>query len=343
MTASPLPAAGWFADPHDAARLRWWDGSAWTEHVHPPATQPSAAASTPIEASSQATALQVARDDAQWSIWPIRRTIDPIAPTVVEGRLARVLRSVGVVLANGKRTHAELVDWSSERGMQLTGGFDHAGRATGSPELVEQDLQPLRSAGLSGSIGAAVVLDGTPWRAAPDSRIAQFDVIDDRDRGSKAAITAIVVPLNPDVARRYAGWSVELGGRLRRSLGRMLFDRSAWSEVAFEQDSEQMQATVRCAPGQDQVALFELFEPTFLERLNAMADALPLGLTGAVVAHGRLVSWTSQAALHNVAIARDVGAEQIASNSMLHGLSRDIDVLAQLGADMHRQVVRTWT
>ena len=25
--------AGWYADPRGQARLRWWDGSAWTEHV----------------------------------------------------------------------------------------------------------------------------------------------------------------------------------------------------------------------------------------------------------------------------------------------------------------------
>lgn len=26
-----LPAAGWFPDPRDATRLRWWDGRAWGE------------------------------------------------------------------------------------------------------------------------------------------------------------------------------------------------------------------------------------------------------------------------------------------------------------------------
>jgi hypothetical protein len=33
----PEPAAsfpaGWYADPHGEARLRWWDGSTWTGHV----------------------------------------------------------------------------------------------------------------------------------------------------------------------------------------------------------------------------------------------------------------------------------------------------------------------
>lgn len=26
--------AGWYADPHGLAALRWWDGHAWTDHVH---------------------------------------------------------------------------------------------------------------------------------------------------------------------------------------------------------------------------------------------------------------------------------------------------------------------
>jgi len=28
-----LPAAGWYPDPADATRIRWWDGQTWTQHV----------------------------------------------------------------------------------------------------------------------------------------------------------------------------------------------------------------------------------------------------------------------------------------------------------------------
>jgi len=43
MTA---PAAGWYHDPADAGAWRWWDGSAWTDHVRPveQAAQPAPAA-----------------------------------------------------------------------------------------------------------------------------------------------------------------------------------------------------------------------------------------------------------------------------------------------------------
>lgn len=32
--APPLPPAGWHADPSQRHQLRYWDGAAWTEHVH---------------------------------------------------------------------------------------------------------------------------------------------------------------------------------------------------------------------------------------------------------------------------------------------------------------------
>ena len=44
---SSTPAAGWYPDPQGQG-LRWWDGSAWTEHTHEetPAAGGSPAAST---------------------------------------------------------------------------------------------------------------------------------------------------------------------------------------------------------------------------------------------------------------------------------------------------------
>lgn len=39
---SPLPPAGWFLDPNDATRERWWNGSSWTDHF-----RASAAATVP--------------------------------------------------------------------------------------------------------------------------------------------------------------------------------------------------------------------------------------------------------------------------------------------------------
>ena len=33
-------ASGWYPDPADAQRVRWWDGSRWTDHTQPVASPP---------------------------------------------------------------------------------------------------------------------------------------------------------------------------------------------------------------------------------------------------------------------------------------------------------------
>ncbi|MCS5717932.1 DUF2510 domain-containing protein [Herbiconiux sp. CPCC 205763] len=50
--------AGWYADPAGSPQLRWWDGTAWTDHLQPaqaPVAQP-AHASAPAAAPSPAPA-----------------------------------------------------------------------------------------------------------------------------------------------------------------------------------------------------------------------------------------------------------------------------------------------
>jgi hypothetical protein len=52
--APPLPPPGWHDDPNDPSSLRYWDGTAWTDHRAPkPAAPPSGGALPP--ASSAAT------------------------------------------------------------------------------------------------------------------------------------------------------------------------------------------------------------------------------------------------------------------------------------------------
>lgn len=39
MTNGEGPAPGWHPDPDDEGRLRWWGGTAWTDHTHGPASE----------------------------------------------------------------------------------------------------------------------------------------------------------------------------------------------------------------------------------------------------------------------------------------------------------------
>ncbi|HEY4268395.1 MAG TPA: DUF2510 domain-containing protein [Galbitalea sp.] len=52
--ATPTTPAGWYKDPADSARLRWWDGSQWTSTVqNAPLGRPAEAAYVPFQRSAQ--------------------------------------------------------------------------------------------------------------------------------------------------------------------------------------------------------------------------------------------------------------------------------------------------
>jgi hypothetical protein len=61
--APPSTPSGWFTDPADASRLRWWNGTSWTEHVQVPPPQPTAdeiAAAQAAAARAQQQAVEAA-------------------------------------------------------------------------------------------------------------------------------------------------------------------------------------------------------------------------------------------------------------------------------------------
>lgn len=59
--AASVPA-GWYSDPAGSGQLRWWDGAAWTEHMHPGRDVPTAVSGT---AESQNPGRY------NWYIWAI--------------------------------------------------------------------------------------------------------------------------------------------------------------------------------------------------------------------------------------------------------------------------------
>lgn len=63
MESAQGPPEGWYDDPHDPTRLRWWNGAAWSEHTHDKA--PPASAATESQPSSTAQSQPAAAIESQ--------------------------------------------------------------------------------------------------------------------------------------------------------------------------------------------------------------------------------------------------------------------------------------
>jgi hypothetical protein len=70
MRLADAPTPGWYPDPSGGSRLRWWDGSDWTEHyrARPTDTERAAAAAGAIAtaAGARASAPAVPTDLAEY-------------------------------------------------------------------------------------------------------------------------------------------------------------------------------------------------------------------------------------------------------------------------------------
>ena len=49
---SDMPPAGWYPDPQDGTRQRYWDGDAWTEHTADASPQATSATTAPTAGST---------------------------------------------------------------------------------------------------------------------------------------------------------------------------------------------------------------------------------------------------------------------------------------------------
>lgn len=53
MTSPTSPPPGWFTDPEDPTRTRWWDGAQWTEHLMPASVPPGSSPTPPPHADGE--------------------------------------------------------------------------------------------------------------------------------------------------------------------------------------------------------------------------------------------------------------------------------------------------
>ena len=73
-------AAGWYADPSDAAWVRWWDGTAWSTEVHRAADVPRTAAPAVVPTPEPVPAVPVLEP------LMVVPTLEPLAPVAVAVR-----------------------------------------------------------------------------------------------------------------------------------------------------------------------------------------------------------------------------------------------------------------
>lgn len=129
-TAAP-PPAGWYPDPTDPAqgRQRWWDGSQWTGHVHPP-EQPQQPNSGPAAPGEPAGAG--APSAGQLAPAAPAAVTDPAAVTGASGpgpAPAAVGQSERKIPRFGARKAAQQMQEqlaAAEASLQQLGGLEHA-------------------------------------------------------------------------------------------------------------------------------------------------------------------------------------------------------------------------
>lgn len=72
MTTAPLPPAGWYPDPHGFAEQRWWDGQAWTDHIHPAPVIAAAEEAAEVGSSNSPAAESVSVSTATYPLnWSV--------------------------------------------------------------------------------------------------------------------------------------------------------------------------------------------------------------------------------------------------------------------------------
>jgi hypothetical protein len=81
MKVADAPRAGWYPDPRGTSRLRWWDGTDWTDTFRPPPTagELTVARLTPgdaperVVAAARSAAGQLSRSDMESVVAEVRK------------------------------------------------------------------------------------------------------------------------------------------------------------------------------------------------------------------------------------------------------------------------------
>lgn len=143
--------AGWYPDPGRAELVRWWDGSAWTEHVQP---LPPAVSVPSLETSDRPTNQRFSDPDVatlEARRNELRRECEELEATVLELRDSALLQEVGIyeyshpldssaAYKEALRTLEERIDAAIKSGVAVVGTKKWAinGSATDGAKMVAE-------------------------------------------------------------------------------------------------------------------------------------------------------------------------------------------------------------
>jgi hypothetical protein len=150
VTETTLPE-GWYRDPSLPATRRWWDGSAWTDHVRP--DEDAALGLGALRRSASSASVGSVEPPA------VSEATTFAVPSEIEGtRPVSSVGSVGSAAAAGSAATGSAVGWG------VAGSTAAGARVAGSPAGAESSGP--ESSGAESSEGGAWHADTPPWAQA---------------------------------------------------------------------------------------------------------------------------------------------------------------------------------
>jgi hypothetical protein len=188
-----LPVAGWYDDPADAQRLRWWTGTEWsdaTEHRRPEPPAAASVAETPhVEPATEPAAAAHAEPIAAVPV------AEPIAAEPVAAEPA-ALQPLPYGPASLTAGYAATAAVTSAAGPPPLPPFAQDALSGGTPNLPTAPPAPARP---SATTAAPAVAAPTPYPAPAPSSFAQLR------RGNPLAFTGVLVGLAAFVFNPFGG------------------------------------------------------------------------------------------------------------------------------------------
>ncbi len=215
--------AGWYADPVDGGRWRWFDGRAWTEHVSSPSPSPPGSTTTPAWAVVATV---------PWWRRTSRTRVLVIAGATLAGLLA--VGAAGSAGAGSGRTRA-------------------AGTGSGTAQDPSYQLgtkAPPTVSGLPRSRSAGLVAVGEQLRTQVDAAVPGADAALVQTYGSLSGRRAVLVwvTVRAPIAQKAEGAAVETAFSLDggRTITRTELDDGATQVCATVPESNDTPAVAEC-------------------------------------------------------------------------------------------------